>query len=83
MRTLYQVTYTAKNGLRILLGAAQGRHMHPSREDAEAFLSVLLQNNQEEKLASVFGPQSRGTFRVDSFECYDHGDPVSIYVDEP
>lgn len=22
------------------------------------------------------------TFRVDSFECYDHGDPKTIYVEE-
>lgn len=81
MQTLYQVTYIQKNGLRTILGAAQGRHMHHSKEAGEEFLVALLQNTGEDRLVSVFGEQSRGTFRVDAFECYDHGDPVSIYVD--
>jgi len=81
MQTLYQVTYVQKDGLRTLMGAAQGRLMHHSREAAEEFLVALLQNNAEDRLVSVFGEQARGTFRVDAFECYDHGDPVSIYVD--
>lgn len=80
MRTLFQITYINKYGLRTLLGAAQGRHMHHGREAAEEFLAALLANNAEARLVEVFGEQSRGTFRVNPFECYDHGDPVSIYV---
>jgi hypothetical protein len=78
---LWQVTYINKTGLRTLLGPAQGRHMFHSREDAEDFLEALANNTGFDRLAQIYGPQCVGTLRVDSFECYDHGDPVSIYVD--
>jgi len=41
-----------------------------------------MTNSGIARLLSVCGEQSVGTFRVDSFECYDHGDPKTIYVEE-
>lgn len=79
---LYNVTYRQKDGLRVLLGPAQGRRMKLTRAEAEDWLKALLENNSEERLASVYGEQAIGTFRVDPFDCWDHGDPKGIYVDE-
>ena len=80
---LFNVSFIDKNGLRTLVGPAQGRHMLPTREAAEKWLSAFLANNAPERLASIFGDQALGTFRVDPFDCYEHGDPKGIYVREP
>lgn len=56
--------------------------MKETREEAEQHLRDVFQNSGEQRLVDVCGEQSRGTFRVDSFECYDHGDPMNIYVQE-
>lgn len=78
---LYGISFVDKLGLRCLLGPAQGRCMYRTREDAERDLEQLLQNG-EGRLVDVCGERSRGTFRVDAFDCYDHGDPKGIYVKE-
>ena len=82
MKTLWNVTFINKHGLRTLFGPAQGRHMHETRDKAEEFLGSLMTNSGVARLLSICGEQSVGTFRVDSFECYDHGDPKTIYVEE-
>jgi len=82
MKTMYQVTCITKQGLRSLITAAQGRHMHATREEAETWLAAFLANNSTDRLASIYGAQALDTFRVDPFECYDHGDPVGIYVEQ-
>ena len=79
---LYNLSFIAKNGLRTIVGPAQGRCMKATREEAETALRNLLANNSRERLVSVFGEQAIGTFRVDSFDCWDHGDPKGIYVVE-
>ncbi len=85
MRTLYSGSYVDKNGMRRLMAAAQGRFMKPTREKAQEWLDQILRSEGgrgEEGLVDIYGEQSRGTFRVDAFECHDHGDPVGIYVEE-
>jgi hypothetical protein len=82
MITQYQVSFVDKLGLRTLLGPAQGRCMHPKREQAEQHLRDLFANTGEDRLVDICGAQARGTFRVDAFECYDHGDPIGIYVED-
>lgn len=77
---LFNVTFVTKNGLRTLVTPAQGRYMKKTREEADQDLKDLLANNTEDRLAEVFGKQALGTFRVDPFDCYDHGDPKSVYV---
>ncbi len=82
MKTMFQVTCITKQGLRCLIGAAQGRNMHETREAADTWLAAFLANNSTDRLASIYGAQALDTFRVDPFECYDHGDPVGIYVEQ-
>lgn len=79
-RIRYNITFMSKSGLRTLLGAAQSRVMHDTRESAEKHLAALLTNTGEDRLAEIFGEQSRGTWRVDPFECYSNGDPKTIYA---
>lgn len=79
---LYNISFMNKNGLRTLVGTNQGRFFKKTREEAESHLHDFLTNNTEERLASIYGAQSVGTFRVDPFDCYDHGDAKGIYVDD-
>ena len=76
----YAITHINADGYRILSYAAQGRNMHASRDKASAWLSSMLTNNSQSTLESVHGKQATGTYRVDAFDCYDHGDPKGIYV---
>ena len=78
MQIRFGITYIDTNGLRTLLGPAQGRYMMTKEEAENALLDLMRES--EDKLVSVCKPQSRGTFRVDAFNCYDHGDPMGIYV---
>ena len=80
-RVLWQVTFVGRDGLRTLVGPAQGRYMHETPLEAEGALRALLATNDEARLVQVFGPQSCGTFRVDPFPCWAHGDPIRIFVD--
>jgi hypothetical protein len=82
VKTRYAVTYKRADGLRTMVHGNQGRFLRDTREEAEQALRDLLANNSAERLVSVFGRQALGTFRVDPFECYDHGDAVGIYVKE-
>jgi hypothetical protein len=77
-KVLFSTTYIDMSGLRVLTHARQGRYMQPTREAAEEALKNLLENNTEQRLADIYGPQSIGTFRVDAFECYEHGDPIHL-----
>lgn len=83
MKVLYNLSFVNRSSDRVMVGANQGRYMHESREACEAFLMAFLENNGAERLESIYGAQAMGTFRVDAFECYDHGDALSIYVRTP
>jgi len=78
---LFNITYINKIGLRTIFGAAQGRCMHETRASAERLLADFLLLS-ERRMIDVCGEQARGTFRVDAFECWPHGDPKGIYVDD-
>lgn len=83
MKTLYNISFVDRDGLRKLVGPNQGRYFKATREEAAEHLAAFEgPTNGEERLASIFGRQAIGTFRVDAFECYDHGDAVGIYVRE-
>ena len=83
MKIRFNISFINRDGVRIMLGANQGRRMFVDLDGAELFLKDLLRNTGEERLAQIYGPQSIGTFRTDAFECYDHGDAVSIYPRRP
>lgn len=80
MKTSFNVSYINRHGDRVLFGANQGRHFSDTREEKEEWLKECFENTGEEKLVRMLGEQSRGTFRVDAFECYDNGDAKSVYV---
>lgn len=79
--TLFGITYINKQGLRTLFGPAQGRAMCETRESAESLLADFRLLS-ERRMIEVCGEQASGTFRVDAFDCYAHGDPKGIYVDD-
>lgn len=70
----YNVSFINKGGSRSLLGPNQGRFFHDTKESAQAWLDACFKNTGEDGLVSVCGEQARGTFRVSTFDCYDHGD---------
>lgn len=78
----YNVSHINRNGDRVLFGPNQGRHFSDTRAEKEAWLQACLENTGEDILAHLCGEQSRGTFRVDPFDCYENGDAVGIYVKE-
>jgi hypothetical protein len=83
MKMMFNVSFLdPKTGMRTLFGAAQGRHMHRTREQAETYLAALRENTGKDRLESIAGLGTWDSFRVDPFMCYDHGDPVGRYVFE-
>jgi len=74
----YGITYKAKDSLRTLFSA---RHLKATPEEAQATLDDFLRESAD-RMVQVCGEQSRGTFRVDPIDCWDHGDPKGIYVDD-
>jgi hypothetical protein len=78
--TRYVVTYIGKNGLRTLVGPAQGRNTRATREEAEQDLVALRGHNSRERLTEFFG--NPDLMEVRPVECYDgHHDPMGIYFD--
>ena len=77
----YNITCINKAGHRVLAAPAnQGHYFYDTREAAQAWLDACFQNTGEDRLVSIWGEQSRGTFRVDAFDCYENGDAKGIYV---
>ncbi len=80
----FQITFIEPDGcLRRILGPNWGHLHHETREQAEAALRAVLQNNTPAMLASVYGPFFLSSCRVDEIECYPSGDAVGIYVTAP
>lgn len=73
MRTRYVLTHLAKDGLRTLVNANQGRNHYDTREEAEHALEALAPQLRER-----LGMRA---LEVRATECYDHGDAVSVYSD--
>ena len=82
MKIRYALTYTDKDGYRVLVGPNQGRWFRDTSEEMEEYRGHFLKNNTDVLLASVFGPQSLGTFEVRPVECYDNGDACSWNFEE-
>jgi len=78
----YNISYRSKDGLRVLLGPNQGRFFKDTQKEAEEYLRDFLENNSADDLAELYGPQALGTFCVDAFVCYVHGDAMHTVVDE-
>lgn len=76
--TRYVVTYVNKDGMRTLVGPAQGRSTYDTAEDAQWHLDAMRDNNSAGTLA-MFGTSD--TFEVRPCLCYWHGDPKSVWFD--
>lgn len=80
----FGVTCIDIDGNRKLAVPAQARHLYDRREDAEEWLrAVLARPDNLDRLRQIHGPQALGTYRVDPFDCWEHGDPKGIFVHEP
>jgi hypothetical protein len=78
--TRFVCTYIGKDGLRTLIGPAQGRHTYATKEEAEAHLAAVLGNNSPDTLQQTWGDNPR--FEVRPCQCWaEHFDPVSAYFD--
>ena len=73
---MLSATLEEPDGLRVLAFANQGRNHFDTREAAEAHIAATMNpaTNCADTLRSVFGDVTKA--RVDSVECYDHGDAV-------
>ena len=84
MRICYSITCLHRDGERQLcMPSLQAVHCWGRRADAEAWLAAAAQEGALARLAHIYGPQSSRTFRVDAFECDQHGDPIGWWPIEP
>jgi hypothetical protein len=74
----YVVTYVNRDGMRTLVGAAQGRNTYDTAEQAQKWIDAARKNNSASTLA-MFGVPD--TLEVRSCLCYHHGDPKGIWFD--
>lgn len=78
--TRYVVTYINSDGLRTILGPAQGRFTHATAEEAAVYMKAVVTNNPASTIAMLYGDNPR--FEVRPCKCWaGHFDPVSIYFD--
>lgn len=77
-RIRYGATYVNKDGLRTLLNQT----LCDTKEAAEVWLTAARLNSQGQLMSVIGGLKAYTSLRIDSFECYDHGDPKGIYVHE-
>jgi hypothetical protein len=76
------LTHVNLAGLRTLTNPTQGRYTHATYRDADDELRAFLRNNGVSTLATVFGPQSLGTFEVRPVDCWPvHFDPKGVYFE--
>lgn len=76
----YVPTYINRDGMRTLMGAAQGRETYATPEEAQAWLDAVTTTNSSTQLAAVFGDRPR--FEVRPVECFPHHfDPKTIWFD--
>jgi hypothetical protein len=55
--------------------------MYPTRDEAEKAMAAILANDPPDRIDDIFGPKARGTFEVRPVDCWESGDPKSIWFD--
>lgn len=76
----YVITYVNKDGMRKLVGAAQGRNTFATPSEAQACLDAITGNTSASTIAQIFGSDPR--FEVRPCPCYPgHFDPQSVWFD--
>jgi len=75
----YVVTHIGKDGMRTLIGPAQGRCTYATQEQAEEYKTAVLSNNSMDTLKSMYG----FPLEVRPCRCWPlHFDPKEIYFDD-
>lgn len=83
MKTLFALTHINTDGMRTLTRSNQGQNHFATKPEANNYLAQFIQNNSVDTLEQVFGNQALGTFQIWPVDCYDHGDAVGIFFDDP
>jgi hypothetical protein len=78
--TRYVATYVNRDGMRTLMGAAQGRNTFATETEAQAWIDAVTSNNSTDTVHQIWG--SNPQFAVRSCPCYPgHFDPQTIWFD--
>lgn len=78
--TRYVPTYVNRNGMRTLIGAAQGRHTFDSVQAAQHWLDAVTKNTSSDTLRQLYG--AAPNYQVRECLCWPgHFDPIGIYFD--
>lgn len=73
-------TYINKDGMRTLMGAAQGRNTFATAAEAQAWIDAVNSNNGSDTLRQVWGDNPQ--FEVRECPCYPgHFDPQNVWFD--
>ncbi len=83
MKTMFALTHINPDGLRRLTRRNIGGNHFETKEIADEYLREFLESNSRGSLIDVYGSLSLDTFKIIPIECYDSGDSVNYYVDEP
>lgn len=65
---------------RVLCLPKWAEYGHETRKDCLAWISNVKRHNSEDRLRTIW--PSFETMDASPFECYEHGDPISIYPNE-
>lgn len=80
--TRYVVTYVKKDGMRTLIGPAQGRNTYATAAEAEEHMRSILSVNSASTIRDAWGENPR--FEVRPCPCYPgHFDPQNVWFDDP
>lgn len=77
----FAITHVNISNMRTLTDHAQARFMYPTRVEAEQAMAAILANSSPDRIDDVFGPKARETFEVREVDCWESGDPKSIWFD--
>jgi hypothetical protein len=53
------------------------------RAGAQILYEAFINDNDKDRLAMIYGKNAIDSFRIDEVECYESGDPKSIYISDP
>lgn len=75
--------WRAMPGTMILAEPAQGRNTYATRDEADAMARAMAENNEDDRIRSVFGCEP-GELIALPVKCWaGHFDPVGIYARTP
>ena len=74
------MTHVNRDGMRTLIGPAQGRCTYATEAEATAHMQAVTSNNSADTIKQVWG--DKPAFEVRPCECWaGHFDPVGVWFD--